>query len=203
MLPFLASPPFSTPDPRQYTNPPDNFIMADTHEDFEDLPEEKSKSQVKREMDALQAIGLRLTKLNSAQLDQVPMGESLDAAIREYQRLKIGEATRRQMQYIGRIMRTYDEDDAEAIASITRVMNSFDASHVEHTQRFHQIENWRDRLLNEKNALTDYLTQHPGADAQHLRQLVRNVQKEQSQQKNVGNTRKLFRYLREISEASD
>ena len=169
----------------------------------EELPEEKSKSQIKREMDALQAIGLRLTKLNKEQLDQVPMGETLDAAIREYQRLKIGEATRRQMQYIGRIMRTYDDDDSEIIAEITRVINSFDASHVEHTQRFHHIENWRDRLLKEKNALTDYLTQYPEADVQHLRQLIRNAQKEQSQEKNLGSVRKLFRYLREISEASD
>ena len=191
------------PDLRQHTNPPDNFIMADTHENLEDLPEDKSKSQVKREMEALQAIGLLLTKLNNEQLSQVPMGESLDAAIREYQRLKTGEATRRQMQYIGRIMRTYDQDDSEAIAEITRVINSFDASHVEHTQRFHQIENWRDRLLNEKSALTDYLTQHPEADTQYLRQLVRNVQKEQAQQKTVSNTRKLFRYLREVSEAAD
>lgn len=177
--------------------------MAKSHNDFEDLPEEKSKSQIKRDMDALQAIGLRLTKLNSEQLDQVPMGESLNGAIREYQRLKTGEATRRQMQYIGRIIRTYDEDDAEAVQGITRVINSFDASHVEHTQRFHHIENWRDRLLAEKTALTDYLVQYPSADAQHLRQLIRNAQKEHSQQKNVGNTRKLFRYLRETSEASD
>jgi len=177
--------------------------MIDFPNDPENFPEEKSKSQLKREMDALQAIGLRLTKLNSVQLDQVPMGETLDGAIREYQRLKVGEATRRQMQYIGRIMRTYDEDDAEVIPAITRAINSFDASHVEHTQRFHHIENWRDRLLKEKNALTDYLAQHPEADAQHLRQLIRNAQKEQSQQKNLGSTRKLFRYLREISEASE
>lgn len=176
--------------------------MAKSHDDFEDLPDEKSKSQIKREMEALQAIGLRLTELNHEQLDQVPMGETLDGAIREYQRLKRGEATRRQMQYIGRIMRTLDEDDEQAIADITHVINSFDASHVEHTQRFHQIENWRDRLLTEKNALTDYLVQYPTADVQHLRQLIRNAQKEQSQQKNLGNTRKLFRYLREISEAS-
>ena len=169
----------------------------------DDLPEEKSKSQLKREMEALQAIGLRLTELNREQLDQVPMGETLEGAIREYQRLKKGEATRRQMQYIGRIMRSLDEDDAGAIAAITHVINSFDASHIEHTQRFHQIENWRDRLLKDKTALTDYLTQYPEADVQHLRQLIRNAQKEQAQQKNLGSIRKLFRYLRELAEASD
>jgi len=177
--------------------------MIDFPDELDDLPEEKSKSQIKREMEALQAIGLRLTELNSEQLDQVPMGETLDAAIREYQRLKKGEAKRRQMQYVGRVMRSIDEDNPGAIEAITHAINRFDASHVEHTQRFHQIENWRDRLLAEKTALTDYLTQYPAADAQHLRQLIRNAQKEQSQQKNLGSTRKLFRYLREISEAAD
>lgn len=172
-------------------------------EEPQELPEEKSKSQIKREMEALQAIGLRLSELNSDQLKQVPMGETLDAAIREYQRLKRGEATRRQMQYIGRIMRTLDEDDDQAIAAITHAINSFDASHIEHTQHFHQIENWRDRLLSEKTALTEYLSQHPEADVQHLRQLIRNAQKEQAQQKNLGSTRKLFRYLRELSEVPE
>lgn len=172
--------------------------MVNSNDEFEDFPEEKSKSQIKREMEALQALGLCLTELNSDQLDQVPMGESLDGAIREYQRLKKGEAKRRQMQYVGRVMRGIDEKDIDAI---THAINSFDASHVEHTQRFHQIENWRDRLLTEKTALTDYLVQFPEADVQHLRQLIRNAQKEQSQQKNLGSTRKLFRYLRELSEA--
>ena len=109
--------------------------MVNSHDDFEDFPEEKSKSQIKREMEALQALGLRLTELNSDQLDQVPMGESLGGAIREYQRLKKGEAKRRQMQYVGRVMRSIDEDDIEAI---THAINRFDASQVEHTQRFHQ-----------------------------------------------------------------
>lgn len=174
--------------------------MTDITDEFDDFPEEKSKSQVKREMDALQELGKRLTQLNAEQLDQVPMPDTLDGAIREYQRLKKGEALRRQLQYIGRLMRKLEEDEVEAIA---HAINCFDASQVEHAHRFHQIENWRDRLLCDKTALTDYMGQYPEADAQHLRQLIRNAQKEQSQQKNLGGVRKLFRYLREIAEASE
>lgn len=174
--------------------------MPEITNEFDDFPEEKSKSQIKREMDALQDLGKRLTQLNSEQLDQVPMPGTLEDAIREHQRLRKGEALRRQLQYIGRIMRKLEEDEVEAIS---HAINCFDASQVEHAQRFHQIENWRDRLLSEKNALTDYMAQYPEADVQHLRQLIRNAQKEQSQDKNLGNTRKLFRYLREIAEISE
>lgn len=173
--------------------------MVNRLDDFDDLPEEKSKSQIKREMDNLQELGERLTQLNREQLDQVPMGDKLGIAVREYQRLKKNEAKRRQLQYIGRIMRSLEDEETDAIA---HVIKSFDASQVEHAQRFHQIENWRDRLLSDNSALTDYLSQYPEADVQHLRQLIRNAQKEQLQQKNLGCSRKLFRYLREIAEAS-
>ncbi|MEZ5525201.1 MAG: ribosome biogenesis factor YjgA [Pseudomonadales bacterium] len=174
--------------------------MPDTPEQFDDFPEEKSKSQLKREVEALQELGKRLTGLNDEQLGQVPMPDTLERAIREYKRLKKGEALRRQLQYIGRLMRSLEETEIEAI---DQTIKRFDASQVEHAQRFHLLENWRDRLLNDKDALTDYLGQHPLADAQHLRQLIRNAQKEQAQQKNLGSVRKLFRYLRDIAESDD
>ncbi len=174
--------------------------MTENFEEFDDLSDEKSKSQIKREMDALQDLGKRLTQLNSEQLDQVPMPDTLDNAVREHQRLKKGEALRRQLQFIGRIMRNLDDEEVDAIS---HAINAFDASQVEHTQRFHQIESWRDRLLTDKTALTDYLEQHPEADVQHLRQLIRNAQKDQAQQKNLGSSRKLFKYLREVAEATD
>lgn len=172
--------------------------MANSPDEFDDFPEEKSKSQIKREMEALQSLGQRLTELNSEQLNQVPMDDTLDDAIREFQRLKKNEAKRRQMQYIGRVMRSIDEQHIDAIS---HAINRFDASQAEHTRLFHQIECWRDRLLTEKTALTDYLCEHPEADAQHLRQLIRSAQKEQGKDKSQGGARKLFRYLRDISEA--
>lgn len=174
--------------------------MINNPNEFDDAHDEKSKSQLKREMDALQELGKRLTQLNNDQLDQVPMPDTLDNAVREHQRLRKGEALRRQLQYIGRIMRKLD---AEEVDAISHAINLFDASQVEHTQRFHQIEIWRDRLLTEKTALTDYLADYPQADVQHLRQLIRNAQKEQAQQKNLGSSRKLFKYLREVAEALD
>lgn len=156
--------------------------------------EEKSKSQVKREMTALQKLGERLTQLNQEQLSKVPLEENLAAAIKEYQRLKKNEAKRRQLQYIGRLMRDADAD------AIQHAINRFDASQAEHTQLFHLIENWRERLLNDGDAITEFISSYPGADIQALRQLIRTTQKERRQNKDLGSYRKLFRQLREIIE---
>lgn len=157
-------------------------------------PEEKSKTQIKREMEALQKLGERLTAFNKEQLSQIPLDENIAAAVHEYQRLKKREAKRRQLQYIGRLMR---DTDAEAIS---QAVHRFDASHTEHTRHFHQIESWRERLLNESTAVTEFVSQYPSTDVQALRQLIRKAQKEQSQGKDLGGARKLFRHIREIIE---
>ncbi|MCB1663460.1 MAG: DUF615 domain-containing protein [Pseudomonadales bacterium] len=154
--------------------------------------DEKSKSQIKREMEALQEMGKRLTELNNEQLSQVPVEENVFLAIKEYQRLTKHEAKRRQLQYLGRLMRNAD---AEAIA---QVLNLFDSSHATHTQHFHQIETWRERLLNDPNSITAFIDEYPQVNVQHLRQLIRNTLKERDKGKDLGGYRKLFRELREL-----
>jgi len=156
--------------------------------------EEKSKSQIKREMTALQKLGARLTQLNHEQLSKVPLGEPLITAVREYQRLKKHEAKRRQLQYIGRLMR---DADAE---TIQHAINRFDASQAEHVQLFHLTETWRERLLNEHDALTEFISHYPTTDVQTLRQLLRATLKEQRTNKDLGSYRKLFRLLHSIIE---
>ena len=174
------------------TDAPDNL----QNEDFDDLP--KSKSQLKREMHALQAMGVRLTKLKPDQLARVPMSDTLRAAIEEAHRIKQHEATRRHMQRIGKLMRA---EDAEAIQ---QVLDEYDSSSQIHAQKFHNLERWRDRLIHEGgDALPQYLNEHPGADIQHLRQLVRNAFKDEQEQKNRGAAKRLFQYLREIQEVSE
>ncbi len=157
-------------------------------------PEAKSKSQRKREMEALQQLGRRLTELNSAQLEQIPLPDPLLDAIRHYQRFNKREAGRRQLQHIGRLMR-----DADATA-ITRALHRFDASHAEHVQHFHTIEVWRERLLTDDTALTEFVSAHPDADIQHLRQLVRKAGRASEKPADGGAARKLFRYIRELLE---
>ena len=159
----------------------------------EELP--KSKSQIKREMHALQDLGKQLTQLKPDQLARVPMSDTLRDAILESHRIKQHEASRRHLQRIGKLMRA---EDAEAIQ---RVIDEFDSSSQVHAQKFHELEKWRDRLINEgPEAVTEYLNEHAQADIQHLRQLVRNAAKDARDQKNRGHSKKLFQYLREVQE---
>jgi ribosome-associated protein len=154
-----------------------------------------SRSQKKRDVEALQDIGVRLVELKPDQLEKIDISDTLREAIIEAKRLTSRSAIRRHMQYIGKLMRT--EDGEEIQAAIDR----FDVTTQAHNQVFHKLEKWRDRLINnEKGMLDVILTEYPQTDMQHLRQLVRNAQKEQSQNKPPAATRKLFKYLRELEE---
>lgn len=166
--------------------------------DFEELDDDsyKSKTQVKREMEALQELGKSLLQLSKEQQKKVPMSDTLREALAEAERIKQREAQRRHLQYIGRVMRT---EDHEAIAEKVAL---FDASSAIHNKLFHQLEQVRDALIgeNSQNALQQYLEENPNIDIQHLRQLIRLAQKELSQQGKPTNRRKLFKYLREVQE---
>ncbi len=154
-----------------------------------------SRSQKKRDVEALQDIGVRLVELKPDQLEKIDISDTLREAIIEAKRLTSRSAIRRHMQYIGKLMR--NEDGEEIQAAIDR----FDVTTQAHNQVFHKLEKWRDRLINnEKGMLDVILTEYPQTDMQHLRQLVRNAQKEQSQNKPPAATRKLFKYLRELEE---
>lgn len=158
----------------------------------------KSKSQLKREMHALQDLGKRMLDLSDDQLQTLPISDTLRAAVAESRRIRQNEARRRHLQYVGKVIR--QEDDPEALR---RAVEAFDAGSEEHTRRHHLAERWRDRMIAEGNAsVAGFVESCPGADVQHLRNLVRNAQKEVSTGKNTGQGRKLFRYLREcIDEA--
>lgn len=166
--------------------------------DFYDDDEERgpSKSQLKREMTELQKLGTKLTELSDKQLTQIPLEGELAIAINDYRRIKHREGRRRMLQFIGRLMREID------VAPLQKAYDNLFMQSQEITQRLHQAEQWRERLLKEDNqkALDDFLAAFPEADRQHLRQLIRSAQKEQSQNKPPAAARKLFRYIRELNE---
>lgn len=170
-----------------------------TNDLFDLTPEEElppSRSQVKREVEALQALGERLVTLRKDQLDQMPISDTLRAAVDEAKRLSARSAIRRQMQYIGKLMRN---EDGEAVQT---AFDRFDVTKEAHNKVFHKLEKWRDRLIgNEEGIMEVVLTEYPHTDIQHLRQLVRNAQKELSQNKPPATARKLFKYLRELEES--
>lgn len=164
------------------------------HDQYDDEDEfGKSKSQLKREMHALQDLGKRMLDLSNDQLETLPISETLRSAVEESRRIRQNEAKRRHLQYVGKIIRQEDDPDA-----LKRAIDAFDAGSEEHTRRHHLAERWRDRMITEGDSVVgEFFNYCPSADMQHLRNLARNARKDVEKQKNTGQARKLFRYLRE------
>ena len=153
-----------------------------------------SKSQKKREMHALQDLGEELVALPQDRLNKLDLPDALYDAVMDARRFTKHEARRRQMQYIGKIMRDIDTDPiAEQLAEIKGESDTAKA-------HFHALERWRDRLLADDAALTEWLAQHPSDDIQQLRNLIRNARKEAADNKPPKSSRLLFRWLREQTE---
>lgn len=158
---------------------------------FDEAP--VSKSQRKREAHALQALGESLVKLNKSALNQIPLPDDLRHAIEEAQRLHQHGALKRQLQYVGKLMRQCDvEPIRDAYEKVTH-------SYREDVQQHHKLEQWREQLLsNGDQALEQLLAEHPDVDRQHLRQLIRTANQETAKGKPPKAARELFRYLRQI-----
>jgi ribosome-associated protein len=143
-------------------------------------------------MTALQVLGAKLVELPESQLEEFPMGDALRKAVLEAKRIKSHEAKRRQMQYIGRLMRDVDA------APIRARMAELEGSSAQANARHRRLEAWRERLIGDDEALTAFAAEHPGADLQALRTLIRNARKEASLGKPPHAYRELFRLLKDI-----
>ena len=159
--------------------------MQDEHD------EPTSKTRKKKDMLALQQLGVQLVELNEAQLQTMQLPESLLQAVQEARRLSRHEARRRQMQYIGRLMRDIDA------APIRDRLEQWRGQGREHTAQLHAIERWRDELLAGDPALARFIDAYPGADSQKLRTLIRNARREQNAALPPRSYRELFRVLRD------
>ncbi len=158
------------------------------------MEEEKSRSQRKREVEALQKLGVRLAKLSPDQLRRFPIPEKLREAVEQLQRAKKNEARRRQTQYIGALMRSIDP------APIEEAFENLDQSHAMDVATEHRVERWRDRLLDgDDDLIEEIASRSPTADRQRLRRLVRNARKADEGPARTRASRALFRYLREVS----
>jgi ribosome-associated protein len=162
---------------------------------LDDFSGEKSKTQVKRELHALQDLGQRLTTLKLDLLNKLPLTDELRRALAEAPKHTANAAKKRHMQFIGRLMRDQD------IESILTLLDQLDASTRQYNERFHNLERWRDRLLNgDDDTLEKFVGEYPDADRQHLRQLIRQGQHELAQNKPPAASRKIFKYIRELDE---
>ena len=159
-------------------------------DDEEALP--PSKTMIKKQMHELRDLGRELTELGKDQLAQLDIPENLRDAIREMKNINKFGAQRRQVQYIGKLMREVDT------APILARLDAWKGKSQHHTAHMHQLERWRDRLMEDDSALTELLAAHPQADAQRLRTLIRNAHKEKLANKPPKNYREIFQALREI-----
>lgn len=167
--------------------------------EFEQEYERPSKSQLKREMTALQKLGEELVAEPRERVKRVPMPEDVRDAILECQQIKDHEGRRRQMQYVGKKMRTLDENE---LAAIQRTLDSWRGLSKADTAAMHALERRRDKLLKDDNALPELLQQHPDLDIQHLRTLIRNARKEQAENKPPKAYREIFQILKELQSVS-
>ncbi|HEX4986135.1 MAG TPA: ribosome biogenesis factor YjgA [Burkholderiales bacterium] len=154
--------------------------------------DEVSRTRRKHDDRALQALGEALVAVGEARLAELDLPERLREAIVEARGMTRFGALRRQMQYIGRLMR--EEGDAEAIRSRLDAWKGTDAGE---TARLHRAERWRDRLMADDRAFEALITEYPAADLQRLRALVRNAKREAELARPPKSYRELFRALRE------
>lgn len=155
---------------------------------------EISKSQRKRDAEALQKLGQQITELNLMQIDSLDLPEPLKQAVLLYKNLKANGAKKRQLQFIGRVMRDIDDVD-----SIQKAYEILVQGSVEDTRGFKLIEQWRDRLLSsDSKALEEFVTKFPSANKKELSALIAQARNERDSKKNRGSAKALFRLVKSI-----
>jgi Uncharacterized protein conserved in bacteria len=170
--------------------------------DIEQAPEEGediqplSKTKRKEAMHALQDIGKELVRLPANKLEKLDLPEELRRAVEDCRRFTKHEAIRRQLQYIGRLMRGVDEEP------IARQLAAWRGESDEEKALLHRIERWRDRLIENDEAVTLFLNEYPQTDTTQLRQLIRNARFEAANNKPPKASRAIFRLVREVVEGA-
>ena len=165
-------------------------------EDDQDWPDERpSKSRLRRDAEELQALGRELVDLPASALAAMPLPDTLREAVMQARTITAHGGRRRQLQYIGKLMREVDATPIrDALAQRERQSRTA-------ARRFQQLEELRDRLLHDGDeAVEAVCARYPGAERQRLRQLLRQARKEQERQQPPKSARQLFRYLRELDE---
>lgn len=156
-----------------------------------------SKTKLKAEADAAQQLGKKLVELPKDKLVKLDLSEKLFEAVLDAKRITANGGLRRQMQYLGRLMREVDT------TPITEQLDRWEGKNNEENARFHGLERWRERLLTDADALSAFVEAYPSTDVQRMRTLIRNAQKEHLANKPPKSSRELFKMLRDITEQEE
>ena len=171
--------------------------VQNTPENNDDQVAQPSKTRRKQEMHALQDIGEQLVALDIKQLNELDLPETLMDAILDAKQIQKHGAYRRQMQYIGKLMRNID------VLSFQEKLAIWHNLKLQQTVRHHLLEHWRDRLLSDEKAFTEFGQKYPAADIQRLRMLARKTHKEKLAIKPPKSFRALFHELQAIISDAD
>jgi ribosome-associated protein len=163
--------------------------------EFEQEYERPSKSQLKREMTARQKLGAELVAEARDRIKRIPMPEDVRDAILECQLISDHEGRRRQLQYVGKKMRTLDESE---LSIIQATIDSWNGASKAETASLHALERQRDKLLSDEGALTALKARYPQIDMQQLRTMIRNARKEQAENKPPKAYREIFQLLKTL-----
>jgi ribosome-associated protein len=154
-----------------------------------------SKTQLKQQAHELQHLGLALAELGDARLDALHLPQRLREAIDQHRHTRTHEGRRRQLQYVGKLMREVDPAPLREAVAEAKLGSARD------TLLLHEAERWRDALLTDDDALTRWLQAHADCDAQRLRSLVRAARREAAlpiEQRKVRSRRELFQFIRPL-----
>ena len=168
--------------------------MPEYEHDIDEFDEDyKSKSEIKREMHALQDFAYDLVKLSKVQRAKVPFTEELLEALALADKIKNKpEALRRHVRFMSKLLLETD------LSPIHQAMDVMANKHQQETAKFHHLEETRDRLITEGSSEIEVLlSQHPSMERQKLRQLVRQATKEVQSDKKGKYYRELFAYIKE------
>ena len=153
----------------------------------------RSKTKAKEEVEALQLLGKRLVGVGNDRLKKLQIPESLRDAVLDAKKITSHGALRRQMQYIGKLMRDVDTDP------IQEMLDELDGISNKANARFHALEKLRDRLLEDEGVITTLKNDYPDLDVSALRTLRRNALKEQAEQKPPKAYRAIFQSLKSLT----
>ena len=160
--------------------------------DGDDAP---SKTRLKQQSHDLQKLGMALADLSDARLARLDLPERLLDALVAYRNTRTHEGRRRQLQYVGKLMRDVNDAPLREAVAESKLGSARD------TLLLHETERWRDALLADDEALTRWMHEHAGCDAQRLRSLVRAARREAAlppEQRNPRSLRELFQFIRPL-----
>jgi len=153
---------------------------------------EISKSQRKRDAHELLDLGKKLISMPESRLKRMPLDDDLREEIEFARSIRSNGARKRQMMTVGKMLRLRDTEE------LIDAVNDVAQKNRKENARFHHVETWRDKLIEGGNeVLSGFIEQYPSINAQTLRQLIRNADKEAKLGKPPSSSRKLFKLLRE------